>query len=404
MSGCEKEGVLPMSNQEAAGIKPGLVWLMAAATGIAAASNYYAQPLLHTIAGDLGLSVAAAGTIVTTAQVAYGLGLLFLVPLGDLLDRRWLIALMSLMSAAGLAVSATADSLWQLLLGTAISSLFAVVAQILVPFSATLAAPHERGKVVGTVMSGLLLGILLARTFAGAVASFGDWRLVYWFACVLVVATAAVLARALPRHPVQAAGMSYGQLFSSIGSMLAHESVLRTRCLLGGISFAGFAILWTSMAFLLSAPPFEYSVFTIGLFGLAGAAGAFGATRVGRLADRGKGELAARIGLWTMLVSWIPLGLAKSSVLVLIVGIVLLDLAAQCIHISNQHAIYRIRPEARSRLTAAYMTCYFIGGSLGSLASASAFALAGWNGVVAVGAVVAAMGIGAWAMRPRTAP
>ncbi|OVZ64914.1 MFS transporter [Pigmentiphaga sp. NML080357] len=381
-------------------LNPGLVWLMSIATGVTVAANYYAQPLLHVIAGDLGLSVPAAGSIVTAAQVSYAVGLFFLVPLGDLFDRRNLIFVMTLLAAAGLCASAMADSLPVLLAGTAVAGLFSVVAQVLVPFGATLAAPHERGKVVGTLMSGLLLGILLARTFAGTLASMGSWRAVYWFAAVLMAILAFVMRRALPHHPVQAAGMPYGRLIASIAALFAQEPVLRTRALLGAFTFAGFAMLWTSLAFLLSAPPFEYSTFTIGLFGLAGAAGALAAARVGRLADRGKGEVATRYGLAIMLASWLPLALAKVSVLLLVAGVILLDLAAQAVHISNQNAIYRIRPEARSRLTAAYMTSYFIGGSAGSLVSAWAYAHGGWYAVTGAGACMGLVCMLVWKARP----
>ena len=382
-------------------LSPGLVWLMSIATGLTVAANYYAQPLLHVIAGDLGLSVPEAGSIVTAAQVSYAVGLFLLVPLGDLLDRRNLIFVMTLLAAGGLCASALAGNLPVLLAGTTVAGLFSVVAQVLVPFGATLASPNERGRVVGTLMSGLLLGILLARTFAGLVAALGNWRLVYGIAAILMAALAFILRRSLPHHPAQAAGTPYPRLIASIAALFAQEPVLRTRALLGALTFASFAMFWTSLAFLLSAPPFGYSTFTIGLFGLAGAAGALAAARVGRLAARGKGETATRFGLAVLLVSWLPIVLGQYSVALLVVGVILMDLGAQAAHISNQNAIYRIRPEARGRLTAAYMTSYFIGGSLGSLASAWLYAHAGWHGVSIGGTVAALAAAAAWAMRPR---
>ncbi|MPS25728.1 MFS transporter [Pigmentiphaga sp.] len=382
-------------------LSPGLVWLMSIATGLTVAANYYAQPLLHVIADDLGLSVPEAGSIVTAAQVSYAVGLFLLVPLGDLLDRRNLIFVMTLLAAGGLCASALAGNLPVLLAGTTVAGLFSVVAQVLVPFGATLAAPNERGKVVGTLMSGLLLGILLARTFAGLVAALGNWRLVYGIAAILMAALAFILRRSLPHHPAQAAGMAYPRLIASIAALFAQEPVLRTRAVLGALTFASFAMFWTSLAFLLSAPPFGYSTFTIGLFGLAGAAGALAAARVGRLADRGKGETATRFGLAVLLVSWLPIAFGQYSVALLLLGVILMDLGAQAAHISNQNAIYRIRPEARGRLTAAYMTSYFIGGSLGSLASAWLYAHAGWHGVSIGGAVAALASVAAWTMRPR---
>jgi len=384
-------------------LSPALVWLMSIATGLTVAANYYAQPLLHVIASELGLSVPQAGSIVTAAQVSYAVGLFLLVPLGDLLDRRNLIFVMTLLAAAGLCASALAGNLPMLLAGTAVAGLFSVVAQVLVPFGATLAAPHERGKVVGTLMSGLLLGILLARTFAGLVAAVGNWRAVYGIAALLMAALAFILRRALPHHPAQAAGMSYARLIASIAALFVQEPVLRTRALVGALMFASFAMFWTALAFLLSAPPFGYSTFTIGLFGLAGAAGALAAARVGRLADQGRGESATRFGLAVLLASWLPIAFGHACVLPLVAGVVLLDLGAQAVHISNQNAIYRIRPEARSRLTAAYMTSYFIGGSLGSVASAWAYAYAGWHGVSVCGALAGLGAAAAWAARRRDA-
>jgi len=372
-----------------------LVLIMAVATGVSVASLYYAQPLLPTMAQAFGVSAARAGFIVTTSQMGYGLGLLLIVPLGDLVERRGLVVGMSLLAAAGLALTAMAPSMALVLAGTALTGLFAVVAQLLVPFAATLAAPERRGKVVGTVMSGLLLGILLARTVAGALASMGSWRTVYWVGAAAMLVTAAVLRRALPRYH-EPLGLSYPVLIRSIFTLFREEPVLRLRALLGATAFGAFSVLWTSLSFLLAAPPYGYSAGTIGLFGLAGMAGALAASGAGRLGDRGHGERATGWGLVILLLSWAALALAPRSLTALLAGVLLLDLASQGIHISNQGAIYRIRPEARNRLTAGYMTCYFIGGAVCSLLSASAYGLAGWAGVTAVGAAVSAAGLVSW--------
>jgi predicted MFS family arabinose efflux permease len=371
---------------------------MAGATGLAVASNYYAQPLLPTMAKSLDLSPGKAGFIVTTAQLGYALGLLLIVPLGDLIERRGLIVVMTLLSAAGLLLTALAPGMALVLLGTALTGLFSVVAQILVPFAATLAAPEERGKVVGTVMSGLLLGIILARTVAGALTALGSWRTVYWVGALAMLGVAVVLRKALPRyhHPVD---LSYGRLILSIFTLFREEPVLRIRALLGAAAFGTFSVLWTAMAFLLAAPPYRLAPATIGLFGLAGAAGALAASSAGRLADRGRGGWATGAGLSILLFSWLPLAFASHSLAAFILGVILLDLAVQGIHISNQAAIYRIRPDARNRLTAGYMTTYFIGGALGSLVSASAFSHFGWMGVVSVGVAFSALGGLAWLMR-----
>ena len=379
----------------AQGLSPALILLMSVATGLAVASNYYAQPLLDTIARAFDLSASSAGFIVTAAQLGYAAGLLFLVPLGDMFERRMLIVSMTLLAAGGMLITASSQSLTMMIVGTALTGLFSVVAQILVPLAATLASPEKRGKVVGTIMSGLLLGILLARTVAGLLASLGGWRTVYWVASVLMVIMALALWRGLPKVK-QENHLNYPQLLASVFSLFTQDKLLRTRALLGCFTFANFSILWTSMAFLLAAPPFNYSEGVIGLFGLAGAAGALGARPAGGLADKGKSHLTTSAGLVLLLLSWAAIWFGHISVLALIVGILVLDLTVQGVHITNQTVIYRVKPEARNRLTAGYMTSYFIGGAAGSLISASAWQHAGWSGVCAIGAIVATLNLVVW--------
>ncbi|HHT3491611.1 TPA: MFS transporter [Enterobacter hormaechei] len=377
------------------GLSPALILLMSVATGLAVASNYYAQPLLDTIARAFDLSASSAGFIVTAAQLGYAAGLLFLVPLGDMFERRMLIVSMTLLAAGGMLITASSQSLTMMIIGTALTGLFSVVAQILVPLAATLASPEKRGKVVGTIMSGLLLGILLARTVAGLLASLGGWRTVYWVASVLMVIMALALWRGLPKVK-QENHLNYPQLLASVFSLFTRDKLLRTRAVLGCLTFANFSILWTSMAFLLAAPPFNYSEGVIGLFGLAGAAGALGARPAGGLADKGKSHMTTSAGLVLLLLSWAAIWYGHVSVLALIVGILVLDLTVQCVHITNQTVIYRVKPDARNRLTAGYMTSYFIGGAAGSLISASAWQHAGWTGVCAIGAIVAAINLLVW--------
>ncbi|WP_435927587.1 MFS transporter [Dryocola sp. BD613] len=377
------------------GLSSTLIVLMSVATGLAVASNYYAQPLLDTIAHAFSLSINQAGFIVTAAQLGYAAGLLLLVPLGDMFERRGLIVFMTLLAAGGMLITAASQTLGMMILGTALTGLFSVVAQILVPLAAHLAEPEKRGKVVGTIMSGLLLGILLARTVAGLLADVGGWRTVYWVASVLMVLMALALWRGLPTVK-QESHLNYPQLLGSVFSLFIKNSLLRTRALLGCLTFANFSILWTSMAFLLASPPFNFSEGVIGLFGLAGAAGALGARPAGGFVDKGKAHLTTTIGLALLLLSWIATALGQFSVIALIIGILLLDLTVQGVHITNQAVIYRMMPEARNRLTAGYMTSYFIGGAAGSLISASAYQHAGWNGVCIAGAIMALLNLVVW--------
>lgn len=369
-------------------LSPLLVLLMATTTGLVVASNYYAQPLLHTIADQLSLSYAKAGIIVTTAQASYAVGLILLVPLGDLVERRRLIVIMMLLAMIGLLISASARSLPMLLAGTAITGAFSVVAQVLVPFAATLAPLETRGKVVGTVMSGLLLGILLARTVAGALSSLGDWHTVYWVAAALMLLNTLALWRLLPRYH-QPASLHYGQLITSIAGLFLRYKMYRQRSVLGFLGFAMFSVLWTSLAFLLSAEPWGYNDATIGLFGLAGAAGALSARHAGVLADRGHGQRLTIIGIVILLLSWGLLGLGGTSLIALLAGILLLDLALQAVHITNMNMVFSLDESARNRLNSGYMFVYFLGGASGSLASAAAYEHQGWWGVVLLGAGLA---------------
>ncbi|WP_278929949.1 MFS transporter [Pseudomonas qingdaonensis] len=372
-----------------------LILLMATATGLAVASNYYAQPLLHSIAQHFGLTTATAGSIVIAAQLSYGAGLLLLAPLGDLFEQRRLIVSMIAIATVGLLISAFAPSLMWLLIGTTLTGLFSVVAQVLVPMAAGLSDPSERGRVVGTLMSGLLLGILLARTAAGFMATLGDWRSIYLLAAALMALSAIALARALPeRH--QHAGLKYPALIGSVFRLFVDEPVLRLRSLLGLLSFCLFALFWTPLAFLLAAEPYHYSDAVIGLFGLAGAAGALAANWAGRLADRGKGSLGTTVGLLALVLAWVPLAFAQVSLAALLIGVLVLDLAVQLVHVSNQNAVIALRPEARNRLNAGYITCYFIGGALGSLLGTQLFQAHGWNGIVVAGLVIGGVALLVW--------
>lgn len=392
-----------MNKAPQAELTTGLVVLMAVATGLVVASNYYAQPLLETIASQFNLTTNMAGFIVTAAQLGYAAGLLFLVPLGDIFERKRLILTMTSLSAIGLLITALSNNVWQILLGTALTGLFSVVAQILIPMAATLAKPHQRGKAVGIIMSGLLLGILLARTVSGAVAMVGGWRAIYWVAFGLLILLIIVLALRLPRYH-QKTDLNYFQLLFSIVRLFCGTPVLAVRALLGALVFANFALLWTAMAFLLASPPFSYSEGTIGLFGLVGAAGALMASQAGHLVDKGKGKLITTIGLVLLLLSWAPIGFAKASLIAFIIGVLVLDLAVQAVHVTNQSTLYRILPEARNRLTAGYMTSYFIGGALGSLLSGYAYEKAGWEGVAVSGAILSVVSLIIWIIGIRFDP
>ncbi len=372
-----------------------LVLLIAVATGLTVASIYYAQPLLEAIRGTLGMTETSAGLIVTSSQLGYALGLVLLVPLGDICERRNLVVIMTIGMAAGLAGIGFASSAILLIILSVIVGALSVVAQILVAFSADLAGPAERGRVVGTVMSGLLLGVLLARTAAGILAQIGGWRSVFWSASVLMILIAGMMYRGLPLY-ASSVRFGYRALLKSIPPLFREERVLRLRAAYGAIAFAIFSVLWTPLAFLLSKPPFNYSPGIIGLFGLAGVAGASAASVAGRLADRGRDNRTTLAAIVLIIVSWLPIEFGRHTTWVLVLGIVLLDFGVQALHITNQSQIYRLCPEARSRLTASYMACFFAGGVVGSSLSSWTYAVWGWTGVCALGTVFGILALCTW--------
>jgi predicted MFS family arabinose efflux permease len=391
-----QRGTRPSIDEASGRLDRSLVVIMAVATGLAVANNYYAQPLLPDIGKSLHLSTGVTGLMVTVAQAGYALGLLFLLPLGDLLERRHLIVALTLMTAACLVWLGASPNGASLLAAAFLVGSFTVLAQVLVPFSASLAPEHERGRVVGMVMSGLLIGILLARTVAGLLAEAGTWRLVYFVAAGAMIVQAIVLYRRLPLWK-EKPGLSYTRLIASVAALMKEEPVLRLRSAYGFFSFATFSVLWTSMAFLL-AHHYHYSTGVIGLFGLAGAAGAATATLAGRMSDRRRTRESTGITAFLLLASWLAIWAGKTSVALLVVGIVVLDIGAQGLHITNQGEIYRLRPQARSRLTSAYMVTYFMGGAIGSATSAALYARHGWDGVCVIGAAFALAALCLWAV------
>ncbi|MGH8270964.1 MAG: MFS transporter [Gammaproteobacteria bacterium] len=372
-----------------------LVFVMAVACGVAVANLYYAQPLLETLAEKFGVSAGEAGLIVTMTQLGYFLGLALLVPLGDWLERRRLISLVSLGTVAALVVAAIAPNIGVFLIASLAIGFTAVVAQILVPFAAHMAVEEQRGRVVGRVMAGLLLGILLARTFSGLITSALGWRAVFWLAAAIMIIQAVVLYFMLPRYRNET-HLSYPALLGSVLALFREEPLLRRRAVYGAMGFASFSVLWTALAFLLARPPYNYGEAVIGLFGLLGAAGAFCAVIAGRLHDRGLTRAGTGMFLALIVVAFAIMGIFSTQLAAIVIGVVLLDLGQQGAHILNQSVIYQLRPEARSRLTTAYMTCFFLGGVIGSAAAGYMYKYAGWTGVAWLGGAFGAVAFLFW--------
>jgi len=391
------------AGEREAGIPTRLVVVLAVAAGVTVANLYYAQPLLDTIAEDFGASKGTAGLAVTATQIGYAVGLAFVVPIGDLVERRTLTTRMVLALGALLVCAVVAPSLWFLIGVLALVGLAAVVAQILVPLAAGLAADGQRGAVVGKVMTGLLLGILLGRTVAGLVADVAGWRAVYGLGAALALILAAVLHRELPDERRPAAGLAYRDLLRSSLELARTQPELRRSAVLGALGFAAFSVFWTTIAFLLAAEPFDYSDAAIGLLGLAGAAGALCALTSGRLADRGLARPTRVVAAALVASSFLILWTGRTSIIAVVAGVVVLDVGVQGIQVVNQSVIYELAPAARSRINSVYMTIYFIGGALGSAVAGFTYDHGGWGRVCLLGGIIGTLAVATALRRPRPA-
>ncbi|PJO43804.1 MFS transporter [Lysinibacillus xylanilyticus] len=375
--------------------------LFATACGMSVANIYFAQPLLDQLSNEFNIDHSTIGVVITITQIFYGLGLLLLVPLGDLLNQRRLIIGQMLLSTVALVIVGTASFSVMLFTGMALVGLLAVVTQTLVAFAATMASPTERGRVVGIVTSGIVIGILLARTFAGLLTDLTGWRSVYLVSAALMLVMVCMFLKVLPKVEREVKSLPYHQLIKSVFTLFMQERTLRIRSVLAMLIFADFSILWTSLVLPLSAPPLALSHSVIGAFGLVGVAGALAAAQAGKLADRGYGQRTTGIALVLLLISWLFINYLEQSLLALIVGIVLLDLAVQAVHVTNQTMILPLRTEARSRLTAGYMMFYSIGSAGGSIASTQMYAHFGWGGVCFLGASISTITLIFWATTKR---
>ncbi|MEB1609850.1 MFS transporter [Xanthomonas campestris pv. campestris] len=374
-----------------------LVWLFAVASGLSVANVYYAQPLLDTLARDFGISYAAVGGVITATQIGCALALLLLVPLGDLVNRRRLMSMQLLALVVALAVVAMARSAPALLAGMlAVGLLGTAMTQGLIAYAASAAAPRERGRVVGAAQGGVFIGLLLARVFAGGVSDLAGWRGVYFCAAVLMVAMALPLWRWLPVLPSTSQTMRYPRLIASMLTLLRQEKVLQVRGTLALLMFATFNIFWSALVLPLSAPPYRFSHMAIGAFGLVGVAGALAAARAGRWADQGHAQRTSAAALTVLLLAWWPLSLMEWSLWALVIGIVLLDMGGQALHVTNQSLIFRTKPEAHSRLVGLYMLFYAAGSGLGAIGATVTYARAGWQGVCLLGAAASLLALLFW--------
>ena len=377
-----------------------LTWVMAVACGLSVANLYYSQPLLGEISHTFAASQGEASIVVTMTQLGYAIGLVFVLPLGDLLENRALTSRTLLVTAAALVLAGLAPNLGLFLVCSVLIGVTSVVAQILVPLAAHLAPAASRGQVVGQVMSGLLLGILLARTIASLVAAAFGWRSIFFVSAGLILATSFVLARMLPRRAV-AVRPSYFSLLGSLGELVRTESALRRRAFCQATAFASFSSFWTVIAFQLVSAH-HLSQVGIGLFALVGAAGATAAPLAGRLADRGFGgpSSGAALALCVLAMALAAMvgGRGTADLVLLGLAAVLLDLGVQGHQVLSQQEIYQLREDARARINTVYMGTIFFTGAASSAISGWLNSQYGWTAAMTFAAVVPAFGLTVWAV------
>ncbi|MCZ7377669.1 MFS transporter [Micromonospora sp. WMMC250] len=377
-----------------------LTFLLAAAAGASVGNLYWAQPLLGFIAADLHAATATAGWLVTVTQVGYAAGVLLLVPLGDVLDRRRFVPVMLLASAAALLVCALAPTIEVLLLALGVLGVTTISGQILTPLAGDLAGEAHRGRIVGVVGSGTLTGILASRTISGLVADTAGWRVVYALAAVVALLFAVLLHRAIPPLAPRTR-LPYPQLIASVGAVVLGERAARWTLALAATGFATFSLFWTALTFLLSGPPFRYPVAVIGLFGLAGLAGVLSGLHGGRLHDSGLSLPATGVAWVVALGAFVLAAFAGRSAVLVVVAIVMLDVALQTQALLNRARLFTLSQVARSRLNTTLAVGNFMGAAVGSAAASILWSAGGWTAVTIAGAGLCCVALAVWALGRR---
>lgn len=374
-SGIDKSDV---SNETA--MTASLTALMAVTCGLVVANIYYNQPLLAEIGRSFHIQDSTASILATITQVGYTIGLLFAVPLGDKMERKKLILFKLSCAGVAMLLAAFATSFPILVIAGLLTGIFSAVPQLLLPMAAQLANNHERGKIVGRVMSGLLIGILLSRTISGYVGAHFGWRIMFGAGAAIMTVLVIALARLLPSNRPTYEG-NYASLMLSLLTLTKSLRSLQKSALTGACMFGAFSVFWTTLVFFLEGPPYHYGSDMVGLFGLIGACGALAAPLAGKAADKRGPNFTLRIGIFSVLIAFIILMTGAKLLWALIIGVIILDIGMQVTHISNQSRIFALLPEARSRINTVYMTSAFIGGSLGSVVGSLAWVNWNWTGV-----------------------
>jgi len=378
-----------------------LVWVMAVSCGLTAANLYYMQPLLADMGRSFAVSINQIGFTATLGQLGFASGLILIVPLGDKYNQRTLIVSTLCILAVALTAMAFVQTIVLLSIASYAVGLTTVIPELIIPFAVSLAPSNERGRIAGTTLSGLLIGILLARTVGGFVGEHLGWQAMYWIATAMMILLAAALRFLLPTDSSLKRKMSYPRLLSSLWGLLRSEPVLQEISIFGALAFASFNAFWVTLSFFLETPPYHYGSEVAGLFGLVSIASALTAPAVGKFADRRDARLANGVALAAILFSFVVMWLTGQWLIGLIPGVILLDVGVQVTQVSNQARLYSLNPAARNRSNTVYMFMFFLGGSLGSLLGTFGWSVAKWNGVCAVACFLLIVGLGFYILNGR---
>ncbi|CCM76445.1 MFS transporter [Rhizobium mesoamericanum] len=377
--------IATFNHKTTVGVSRTALLAMASASGIAVANIYYNQPMLGIIEANFP-GQSATGLVPTATQLGYALGLFLLLPLGDLVHRRKLIIGQFIILAIALSLAAVSSSAWMLVASSLLVGASSTVAQQIVPLAASLAPPEKRGATIGTVMAGVLSGILFSRTLSGFVGEHAGWREMFWIGVPMALTAAALMFVTLPDH-APASRMRYHNAIKSLAHLWKSERSLRTATVVQAALFASFTTFWTILALYLQGPDFKLGADVAGLFGIVGAVGVFAAPVAGRIADKRGPHFVVWLGAILTVISWAIFG-AWASLVALVVGVFILDFGIQSALVSNQHIIYALNPEARSRLNTIFMTGMFLGGAAGSAIASAAWDKGAWSAVSIVGGVL----------------
>lgn len=378
-------------------MSPVLVWLFAIAGCFAVGNGFLSQPLLADLAAYFHIPEGTASLLVTASQVGYTAGLLLLVPTGDILNRRRLLPLATLIASLALAGAALAPSFWALIASLVVLGVFSTGGQIIFPLAGDLAAPEERARVLATIASGLVSGILVSRALSGLLADLFGWRFVYGLAALVTFLMSVLLWLAVPeeRRPHT---LSYGQLLASLVSCVRDYPVVRLTLVFGMCSFGVFSLFWTGITFVLSAAPFHYSLSQIGLVGIAGLAGAMAAKNAGLLSEHGHATGAQGVALLFALAALALAGIFDTSIIAILIAVVVIDASLQTVSVLNQIRLMAVAPPLRSRMNSCYIAANFIGAAIGSALAGTLWTFASWPGIMIMGGLMILLSLLIWAV------